>query len=72
MVKSDEVGDLEAESNRILAEMDNLRRQLVAATDAGQGPQLALLEKMEATSRRFREVSERMQEPSADGRRDTG
>ncbi len=51
--------DFEAEANRILAEMDDLRSQLVQATRSGQRPDLKILEQMEATSRRYREVSER-------------
>lgn len=64
MTKPDHGAELEAEANRILAEMDNLRSRLVQANRSGDRNNLELLEQMAATSRRFREVSERMYEPS--------
>ena len=54
------VAELEAESDRILDEMSSLRDKFVQTKKSGQGTDLALLEQMEATSRRFREVNEKM------------
>jgi len=59
MTRPEHSDDFEAEANRILAEMDDLRSQLVQATKSGQRPDLKILEQMEETSRRYREVSER-------------
>jgi hypothetical protein len=60
MIMSEKNAKLEAESNRILAEMDILRNRYLQATRQEERPVLAILEKMESTSRRFREVKEQM------------
>ncbi|MDH3643026.1 MAG: hypothetical protein OES38_13070 [Gammaproteobacteria bacterium] len=52
--------ELEAEIQRLLAEMDALRGRYVLAAKSDPHPKLKLLEQMAATSRRFREASEQI------------
>ena len=60
MTTSDTNAELEAEASRILAEMDALRSQYRQATKSEKRPNVELLQQMEATSRRYREVNERL------------
>ena len=53
------LAELAAESRRALVTMDNLRNQLNDANASGQ-PNAAILNQMEATSRRYRELTEQM------------
>jgi hypothetical protein len=57
---SDKNAALEAEASRILAEMDALRSKYHQVTKSEQRPNVELLQQMEATSRRYREVNEQL------------
>ena len=54
------LAELAAESRRVLVTMDNLRNQLNDVKASGQRPDAAILNQMEATSRRYRELTEQM------------
>lgn len=57
---TDKVAELKAESARILTQMDTLRSRYREAVKTGEHKAAALLEEMAATSRRFRDISERL------------
>jgi hypothetical protein len=60
MTTPDKNAELEAQASRILAEMDALRSRYLQAAKSDRQPNVELLQQMEATSRRYREVNERL------------